>query len=55
MTEKERELMDRIFNPYGLPLKQGEPTDVDEDWERIENECSEKSWHHFFTPVGSEI
>ncbi len=38
MTEKERELMEKIFNPYDEPIKQAEPTDVDAHWEVIEKE-----------------
>lgn len=41
MTEREAKLMEQIFNPYNEPLKQGEPTEVQEHWEAIEEQLNE--------------
>lgn len=35
MTERERELLEKVFNPYGEEVNQGELTDVDADWELV--------------------
>lgn len=39
MTERERQLLEKIFNPYGEALKEGELTDVDAHWEQLLKEA----------------
>ena len=42
MTERERELLEKVFNPYGEEVKQAELNDVDAHWEVILEELERR-------------